>query len=39
MTKNKGGQSVVLAFMEERGFGYVEQLGSGYFFKSPSEKK
>jgi len=37
LTKSKGGPAVVEAFMEDRGYEYIDQMGSGYFYKSSDE--
>ena len=34
LTKSKGGPAVVEEFMEDRGYEYMDQMGSGYFYKS-----
>lgn len=34
VTKSKGGDVVIDMFMKDRGYKYVEQMGSGYFYKS-----
>jgi len=38
MTKSKNGQEVVKNFMKDKGYEFTEQMGSGYMFKSSSEK-
>ncbi|HNW96446.1 MAG TPA: hypothetical protein PLQ44_00090 [Candidatus Paceibacterota bacterium] len=39
MTKSKNGQEAVENLMKNRGYEFVEQMGSGYFFKSSTEKR
>jgi predicted RNA binding protein YcfA (HicA-like mRNA interferase family) len=34
MTKSKNGQEVIKSFMKEQGYDFIEQMGSGYFFKN-----
>lgn len=35
LTKNKGGWEVVDGFLKNKGYEFTEQMGSGYFYKSP----
>ena len=34
LTKNQGGPGIVEAYMKDRGYEYIDQMGSGYFYKS-----
>jgi hypothetical protein len=34
MTKSNNGFAVIKSYMEEKGYSFVEQMGSGYFFQS-----
>jgi hypothetical protein len=34
MTKSKNGQEIIKSFMKDMGYEFIEQMGSGYFFKS-----
>jgi len=34
MTKSRNGQKIITEIMKNRGYEFVEQMGSGYFFKS-----
>lgn len=36
ITKSKNGKEIITQFMKDRGYEYADQMGSGYFFKSPS---
>jgi len=38
MTKSKNGQEVIKNFMKNKGYEFTEQMGSGYLFKSSTEK-
>jgi hypothetical protein len=38
MTKSKNGQEIIKDFMKDNGYDYIEQIGSGYFFKSSAGK-
>jgi hypothetical protein len=37
MTKSGNGQEVIKKFMEDKGYAYMEQMGSGYLFESLTE--
>lgn len=36
ITKSKNGREVIKNFMKGKGYEFTEQMGSGYFFKSPT---
>lgn len=39
MSKSKNGQEAIENLMRDRGYEFIEQMGSGYFFKSSIEKR
>lgn len=38
ITKSKNGEEIVKSFMKNKGYDYLEQMGAGYFFQSPTGK-
>jgi hypothetical protein len=37
LTKSENGQEVIKYFMQDKGYEFTEQMGSGYFFKDKNE--
>jgi len=37
LTKSENGQEVIKDFMQDKGYKFTEQMGSGYFFKDKNE--
>jgi hypothetical protein len=38
LTKSKNGQEIIKDFMQDKGYEFTEQMGSGYFFKLSNGK-
>lgn len=38
LTKSNNGQEVIKSYMQDKGYAFTEQMGSGYFFKSLTEQ-